>query len=63
MIGILLLLAAATRLKSSEKKKKRRNNLKTWLKQKERFSHMNLLQQLKENNPDDFKNYLRFYIP
>jgi hypothetical protein len=27
--------------------------------EKDIFSHLPLLQELRENNPDDFKNYLR----
>ena len=40
-------------------KKKRDVWVKTWLKNKEKFSHMSLLKELQENNPDDFRNYLR----
>ncbi|XP_069801016.1 putative nuclease HARBI1 [Dendropsophus ebraccatus] len=32
---------------------------KKWLQQREEFSHMPLLCELKERNPDDYRNYLR----
>ncbi|XP_077314623.1 uncharacterized protein LOC143934951 [Lithobates pipiens] len=49
-----------------EEKKKRRKNrrksrvwTKNWLLQREKFSHINLLTNLRENNPEDYRNYLR----
>lgn len=49
-------------IRNSENKKKRKTRsvwMKSWLKRREELSHINLLQELKENNPEDFKNYLR----
>jgi hypothetical protein len=31
---------------------------KKWLSEKDKYSHMQLLRELRENNPDDFRNYL-----
>ena len=39
--------------------KKRRLWSKEWLRKREKFSHMMLLKELKENNPEDYRNYLR----
>jgi hypothetical protein len=33
--------------------------MKNWKMEKDKFNHLPLLQELRENNPDDFKNYLR----
>lgn len=41
------------------KKKKRRMWQKNWLANREKYYHMSLLRELRDNNPDDFKNYLR----
>lgn len=43
----------------TKKRKPRKYWMKTWLKKRNEYSHMNLLLELKENNPYDFKNYLR----
>lgn len=48
-----------------EKKKKKTNRRKSrvwskdWLLQRNKFSHVNLLTNLRENNPEDYRNYLR----
>ena len=31
---------------------------KNWLRQRDQFSHMPLLREIQENNPDDFRNFL-----
>lgn len=41
------------------RKRKRSCWTKKWLQRRDEFSHMTLLKELKENNPDDFRNYLR----
>ncbi|XP_041422068.1 protein ANTAGONIST OF LIKE HETEROCHROMATIN PROTEIN 1-like [Xenopus laevis] len=48
-------------LTSIKQKKKRKRSIwsKQWLLHRHKFSHMGLLKELKENNPDDFRNYLR----
>ena len=30
---------------------------KNWLSQRDKFSHMPLLREIQENNPDDFRNF------
>jgi cob(I)alamin adenosyltransferase len=42
-----------------KKKKQRRVWTKTWLLNRNQFSHMSLLAELATNEPQDFKNYLR----
>nr|CAI5861774.1 unnamed protein product [Callosobruchus analis] len=42
-----------------KKEKKRRIWQKRWLADRKKYCHIALLQELRENNPDDFKNYLR----
>ncbi|XP_018118360.1 protein ANTAGONIST OF LIKE HETEROCHROMATIN PROTEIN 1-like [Xenopus laevis] len=54
--------ALAIALVCSLKKKNRRKRSvwsKEWLLKRETLSHMALLQELREHNPEDFKNYLR----
>ena len=36
---------------------------KNWLLQRDQFSHMPLLREIRENNPDDFRNFLRMMDP
>ena len=44
-------------------KRKREPPRKIWVKQRrinrERFGHMPLLRELRENNPEEYRNYLR----
>lgn len=41
------------------KRKTRSKWVKNWLLRREEFSHMALLRELAENEPNDLKNYLR----
>ena len=36
---------------------------KNWLRQRDQFSHMPLLREIQENNPDDIRNFLRMTDP
>ncbi|XP_063771016.1 uncharacterized protein LOC134908815 [Pseudophryne corroboree] len=45
--------------KRKKKKKKRSYWSKDWLQSRDTASHSALLPELRENNPDDFRNYLR----
>ena len=36
---------------------------KNWLRQRDRLSHMPLLREIRENNPDDYRNFLRMTDP
>lgn len=36
---------------------------KNWLLQRDQFCHMPLLREIRENNPDDFRNFLRMTDP
>lgn len=42
-----------------KKTKNRKTWVKKWIKQRSQRSNVTLLKDLKENNPDNFKNYLR----
>lgn len=43
-----------------EKKRKKKSVWsKQWLRERERWSHLKLLHHLRENNEEDYKNYLR----
>lgn len=53
MLGVLAIQEV-----EKEKNKRRRIWNKDWLKNRENCSHMKLLKELKENNPDDFRDYL-----
>lgn len=46
---------------TQQKKKKRNRRMwsKEWLINRDQYSHMVLLRELKDNNPDDYRNYLR----
>lgn len=45
-------------MKKSQIKKRRRSVwTKKWLLEQEKYSHVQLLKELKENNPEDYKNY------
>ncbi|XP_050307342.1 uncharacterized protein LOC126747932 [Anthonomus grandis grandis] len=43
----------------NKKNKKRACWTKKWLEERSQFGHIPLLKELRENNPNDFKNYLR----
>lgn len=45
-----------------KKKQKRSSWFKNRLLNHEQFSHMSLLQELQEKNPEDFRNYLRMTV-
>ena len=53
-LATLVLLSAM-----KPRKRKRSCWSKEWLKKRDEYSHMTLLKELKENNPNDFRNYLR----
>jgi hypothetical protein len=55
----VVLLALAVEEESNKIRKRRRLWCKSWLQKRDRYSDMRLLRELQENNPDDFKNYLR----
>jgi hypothetical protein len=52
-------LALAIEEESNKIQKQRRFWCKSWLQRRDQYSNMRLLRKLQENNPDDFKNYLR----
>lgn len=47
----------------TSKRKTRSKWVKNWLLRREEFSHMTLLRELAENEPNDLKNYLTSYLP
>jgi uncharacterized Fe-S radical SAM superfamily protein PflX len=52
-------LAIAIEKESNKIRKRRRFWCKSWLQRRDQYSDMRLLRELQENNPNDFKNYLR----
>lgn len=42
-----------------DNKKRRTKWEKNWLKNRNKYTHLHLLRELRSNDPDDFKNYLR----
>lgn len=44
---------------NQKKKRRRRSWSKEWLLNRAKYSHMQLIREIQENNPDDFRNYLR----
>ena len=57
-IAIICAMAIVAQ-ETSKKKKNRKTWVKKWIEQRSQQSNVTLLKDLKENNPDDFKNYLR----
>jgi RNA binding exosome subunit len=55
----LYVLWQLLRTKLQKKKINRKTWVKKWIEQRSEQSNVTLLKDLKENNPDDFKNYLR----
>jgi len=55
----VFVLALAIEEESNKIRKRRRFCCKSWLQRRDQYSDMRLLHELQENNPDDFKNYLR----
>lgn len=43
----------------NEKKKRRTKWMKTWIQEKNKYGHMQLIRELRANEQDDLKNYLR----
>lgn len=43
----------------SEKKVKKRRWIKKWISKRKKFGHLNLLDYVKKQEPDDYKNYFR----
>lgn len=56
-----VLIAVAVALTDVAKKKKRQKRIwvKQWLRERNKYTVVNLLQELKVHEPNDFKNYLR----
>lgn len=51
------LLSCSTRIQKS--RSARREWVKNWKLDRDRFGHMPLIRELKENYPDDYRNYWR----
>ena len=58
-MAAVVLLALAVQEESNKIWKRRRFWCKSWLQRRDRYSDMRLLRELQEDNPDNFKNYLR----
>lgn len=61
-IGIVMLGVMAIQQAEEPIIKRRRLWSKEWLKNRDDFSHMRLVRELKENNLDDYRNYLRMPV-
>ncbi|XP_069608213.1 uncharacterized protein [Ranitomeya imitator] len=63
IVAAALLLEAQNQLEAEARnnraKRQRRMWTRQWLQKRNQLSHMGLIRELKENNPHDFKNYLR----
>ncbi|XP_069597387.1 uncharacterized protein [Ranitomeya imitator] len=63
IVAAALLLEAQNQLEAQARntraKRQRRMWTRQWLQKRYQLSHMGLIRELKENNPHDFKNYLR----
>lgn len=56
---IVALAGGLISIENKKPRKRRRLWAKNWLLQRNKFSHMTLLKELAEEEPQDFKNYLR----
>jgi len=55
----IAMASAAIFVLTKDNKKKRSKWVKDWKLNRHKFSDNTLLRELEENNPDDYKNYLR----
>ncbi|XP_068092062.1 putative nuclease HARBI1 [Hyperolius riggenbachi] len=53
------LLCVAEHNRVAKQRKAKRQWAKGWLQKRNHFDHMALIQELRENNPEDFRNYMR----
>ena len=58
----VVMMCAASRLRSL-RRARRTLWAKNWFLCRDQFSHMPLLREIQENNPDDFRNFLRMSDP
>ena len=59
---LVVRMCAASRQRTMNRVRRRLWS-KNWLLRRDQFSHMPLLRELRENNPDDFRNFLRMSDP
>ncbi|XP_069593180.1 uncharacterized protein [Ranitomeya imitator] len=63
LVAAALLVEAHNQLEAQARKnrakRQRRMWTKQWLQKRNQLSHMGLIRELQENNPQDFRNYLR----
>lgn len=52
-------LAIAVAFCNNDKKKKKKRWMKNWYKERQKYSNVNLLNELRFNEPDDYQNFLR----
>lgn len=57
--ALLLTVVFAHGFKIKTKYRTRRVWVRNWILRRETFSHVNLVRELKENNPNDYRNYFR----
>ncbi|CAI6362313.1 unnamed protein product [Macrosiphum euphorbiae] len=55
----LAIACAAISIITTKQRKKRSQWVKNWKLDKSKFGNIPLLSEIRENNPDDFRNYLR----
>ncbi|XP_077149254.1 uncharacterized protein LOC143810032 [Ranitomeya variabilis] len=59
VVAAALMFEAARLLEERRPKRKRRMWTRSWLLKRSTLSHMGLIRELRDNNPQDFRNYLR----
>jgi hypothetical protein len=55
----LAIACAAINISTSKQRKKRSQLMKNWKLDKAKLGNIPLLSEIRENNPDDFRNYFR----
>ncbi|XP_077146295.1 uncharacterized protein LOC143807995 isoform X1 [Ranitomeya variabilis] len=59
VVAAALVFVAARLLEERRPKRKRRMWTRSWVLKRSTLSHMGLIRELRDNNPHDFRNYLR----
>ncbi|CAJ0938930.1 unnamed protein product [Ranitomeya imitator] len=59
VVAAALVFEAARLQEERRPKRKRRMWTRSWLQKRSTLSHMGLIRELRDNNPQDFRNYLR----
>lgn len=60
--NVLICAAVGLRLINKETKKKRTTWQKNWMKEGDKYNHIRLLTEIRNNNPEDYRQYLRMDV-